>query len=84
MNKEYGLVVLFGLGLAFLINAILAIPAMLLWNALVPRLFGVSRVRYRDMYGLMILIGLIKGAEVSMKNGGGAQERAFSWVRTAQ
>lgn len=52
-------------GLAFSLGMIL----MLLWNTLMPKIFGVSEITYFQGVGLLILSKLLLGG-VSMKSGG--------------
>lgn len=39
--------------------AICAIPVLFLWNWLMPDIFGLARVNYLQIGGLLLLLGLI-------------------------
>ena len=41
------------------LTAILAVPAMFLWNGILPEVFGITSVGYLQMWGLMLLASLL-------------------------
>lgn len=60
-----------GLLLAFVASAllalVLALPTMLLWNWIVPAVFGWSSIGFFQAWGLLMLIKLLKeGADVKI------------------
>jgi len=42
-----------------IIAAFLALPIMLLWNWLMPLLFGLTKITFIQAFGLMFLSGLL-------------------------
>ena len=42
-------------------SRILAWPMQLLWNCLVPNIFGLSKITFFQAFGLKLLLGLIFG-----------------------
>jgi hypothetical protein len=61
-----GLMLVVGaLALALLLALILAYPTMLLWNVLMPSLFGLKTISYLQALGLMILSNLLFGKSSS-------------------
>lgn len=50
-----------GVALLLLFAIILAVPTMLLWNWLMPELFGLGRIGYLQALGLMLLARLLFG-----------------------
>lgn len=47
--------------LVVLYSAVLAYPIMLLWNALIPPLFGLSSLNLLQSFGLFLLARLVVG-----------------------
>lgn len=68
--------IIFGLGafvalivLAFLISLIAAWPVMILWNWLIPTLFGLSSITFWQSWGLLMLCGfLFKSSNSTVKS----------------
>lgn len=55
-----GLVAFFGvLIIAFLIDLLLAWPFMLLWNWLMPMIFGLTTLTFWQSFGLMLLASFL-------------------------
>ena len=52
-----GLIIL--VGVILLVGALLAFPIMLLWNALLPEIFGWKVIGFWQAWGLLILCGLL-------------------------
>lgn len=50
-----------GVAVLLFFMLILAVPAMLLWNWLMPEIFGLGRIGYLQTLGLMILARLLIG-----------------------
>jgi len=60
------LAILGGLMLVFAFSFILAVPVMLLWNFVMPDLFGLAVIGYWKAWGLMLLCSLLfKGSSSS-------------------
>lgn len=55
-----------GLGLAFLFGWVV----MLLWNWLMPEIFGLRRIGYWQAWGLLVLSGILFGRHGSSGSGG--------------
>jgi hypothetical protein len=52
--------------IAFIFGLIFAYPAMIIWNwALVPAVSGINPVGFWQMYGIMVLIQVLKGLSTS-------------------
>jgi len=52
--------------IAAIVGLVIALPVMLLWNWLMPTLFGLTTVTYFQAYGLYILsVLLFKGSTSS-------------------
>lgn len=45
--------------MAVVFGALFAIPVMLLWDALIPSLFGLGTITWLQAWGLLILCGLL-------------------------
>jgi hypothetical protein len=45
--------------LVIILNALLAYPVMLLWNSIMPDIFGIKEVTYLQMFGLMVLADIL-------------------------
>jgi len=57
-----------GLSVFLLIGIVLSIPVCLLWNWLMPYLFGLPTMNLFQAFGLSILITLLSPKEVKLKN----------------
>ena len=55
------------IGLLILSALLLAIPTMLLWNALLPNLFGTPQVSLYEAVGINILSGILFKSNVNIK-----------------
>lgn len=51
---------------AVLFTLLLAIPATMLWNVIVPTIFGLGKITYWKMVGLMVLLRLLLPSNVSV------------------
>lgn len=40
-------------------GAIMAIPVMMIWNSVIPDMFGLGTITYPDAWGLYVLCGLL-------------------------
>ena len=61
------LVFILGMGGLLLVWTIITIPVYLLWNWLMPQLFGLPVVTFVQAWGLVILVGLLFKESVSTK-----------------
>ena len=56
--------------LVVLITAILALPLMILWNWLMPMIFGLTKLTWLESWGLMFLCSfLFKSSDLSSYRG---------------
>ena len=55
------------IGLLILSALLLAIPTMLLWNALLPNLFGTPQISLYEAVGINILSGILFKSNVNIK-----------------
>ena len=53
--------------MAILLHFIMALPIMLLWNCLVPTIFGLIEISYWQALGLSVLCNLLFRRIVSLK-----------------
>lgn len=60
-----------GIGLLFLFGLLV----MLLWNALMPEIFGLKRISYWQGWGLLILSSILFKGMGSSENGRGKSDR---------
>jgi len=61
-----GLVFVAGfLAVSFIVSLAMAFPVMLLWNWLMPVIFGLTSIGYWQAFGLMILSTLLFKSSVS-------------------
>ncbi len=54
--------------IAVVLAVIIAYPAMLLWNWLMPELFGLKVVTFWQMFGLITLVRIILPSSSSSKS----------------
>jgi hypothetical protein len=59
--------ILLVIGLLILSVLLLAIPTMLLWNALLPNLFGTPHISLYEAVGINILSGILFKSNVNIK-----------------
>jgi lipopolysaccharide/colanic/teichoic acid biosynthesis glycosyltransferase len=59
--------ILLVIGLLILSALLLAIPTMLLWNALLPHLFDTPRIGLYEAVGINILSGILFKSNVNIK-----------------
>ena len=52
-------IIIVALVIAFLIDLLLAWPVMLLWNWLMPMIFGLPTLTFWQAFGLAMLIGFL-------------------------
>ena len=59
--------ILLVIGLLILSALLLAIPTMLLWNALLPHLFNIPAITIYEAVGINILSGILFKSNVNIK-----------------
>ncbi len=52
-------------GIAFVICIVMALPCMLLWNLLMPAIFGLGKITFWQSAGLCILCRILWGGSSS-------------------
>ena len=61
-------IIVFFIGITFCLGLLLAFPIMLLWNWLVPSIFGLTKIGFWQAFGLNLLSGcLIRSTSISSK-----------------
>ena len=45
--------------IAFILDALLTFPEMLLWNCLMPPIFALTKITFWQMFGLNLLLSLL-------------------------
>jgi hypothetical protein len=61
-------IVLFGLAIFFGIGCVLSIPVCLLWNWLMPSIFGLPTINIFEAFGLSMLITLLAPRPFGFEN----------------
>lgn len=62
-SKVLGIIL--GLAMYALISAVFAIPVLLLWNWLMPTIFGLTTITLGQAWGISVLCGLLFGQDSS-------------------
>lgn len=62
-SKVLGIIL--GLAMYALISAVFAIPVLLLWNWLIPTIFGLTTITLGQAWGILVLCGLLFGQNSS-------------------
>ncbi len=57
----------FGIFLLFFISALVSLPVMLLWDWLMPVIFGLPEITWFQAWGLLFLCGLLFRSHTSVK-----------------
>lgn len=57
------------IGMTFLTAALLSLPVMLLWDWLMPVIFGLPEITWLQAWGLLFLCGLLFRSHVKIKTG---------------
>ena len=65
MNTIQGILLV--VGLLFLYALLLAFPTMILWNWLMPRIFGLTQIDIFQAMGLNFLSGIFLKSNVNVK-----------------
>jgi len=66
--KEYFKLFFKGLLILIVADLIIAFPFMLLWNWLIPIIFGFIEINYIQAFGILFLIRFLKPIEVNMSD----------------
>lgn len=66
-NESFGVSILIIL-LAVLLSFIIAVPVMLLWNWLMPVIFGLVKITFWQAWGLTILCNLFFKLKIHSEN----------------
>jgi hypothetical protein len=48
-----------GVGILFFLSALMSLPVMLLWDWLMPTIFGLKEITWFQAWGLLFLCGLL-------------------------
>ena len=54
--------------IVFLISCLYALPILLLWNWLMPAIFGLSKITFLQSLGISILSGMLFKSNVTTKS----------------
>ena len=65
MNLLAALIV--GVGLLFFVAALMSLPVMLLWDWLMPTIFGLPEITWFQAWGLLFLCGLLFKSHITNK-----------------
>lgn len=70
MNKLVSkvLIIISALAMYTFVSVVLSIPVLLLWNCLVPTIFGLTSITLVQAWGISFLCGLLFGRNVSESN----------------
>lgn len=56
-----------GIALLFFIAALMSLPVMLLWDWLMPTIFGLPEITWFQAWGLLFLCGLLFKSHITTK-----------------
>lgn len=56
-----------GVALLFLVAALMSLPVMLLWDWLMPTIFGLPEITWLQAWGLLFLCGLLFRSHITNK-----------------
>ena len=59
--------ILAGAALLFVVAALMSLPVMLLWDWLMPTIFGLPEITWFQAWGLLFLCGLFFRSHTSIK-----------------
>lgn len=60
-------VIFMAIALAIFVAALLSLPVMLLWNWLMPVIFGLPEITWLQAWGLLFLCGLLFRNNIEIK-----------------
>jgi hypothetical protein len=58
-----------GLIILFVMAALVSLPVMLLWDWLMPTIFGLKEITWFQAWGLLFLCGLLFKSDITVKKG---------------
>lgn len=61
--------IIVGLALIVLLSFILSLPVMLLWDAVIPAIFGLPEITWLQAWGLSLLCGLLFKSHINNNKG---------------
>lgn len=64
MNQFVGMLVV-GVMVLFVVAALMSLPVMLLWDWLMPQIFGLPTITWFQAWGLLFLCGLLFKSNIS-------------------
>ena len=56
-----------GLIILFVMAALMSLPVMLLWDWLMPTIFGLKEITWFQAWGLLFLCGLLFKSDITVK-----------------
>ena len=70
MNKLVSkvLIIISALAMYTFVSVVLSIPVLLLWNWLMPTIFGITKITLGQSWGISLLCGLLFGQNSSEKS----------------
>lgn len=70
MNKLISkvLIIISALAMYTFVSVVLSIPVLLLWNWLMPTIFGITKITLGQAWGISLLCGLLFGQSSSEKS----------------
>ncbi len=66
MNRFINIIVV-SVAYLFFVAALMSLPVMLLWDWLMPQIFGLKEITWFQAWGLMFLCGLLFRSNTSKK-----------------
>ena len=64
---EFLAVIFVGIALLFIVAALMSLPVMLLWDWLMPTIFGLPEITWLQAWGLLFLCGLLFRSHTTVK-----------------
>ena len=61
------LIIVSALAMYACVSIVLSIPVLLLWNWLIPTIFGITKITLGQAWGISLLCGLLFGQDSSEK-----------------
>ena len=62
------LIIISTLAMYTFVSVVLSIPVLLLWNWLIPTIFGITKITLGQAWGISLLCGLLFGQSSSEKS----------------
>lgn len=60
-------IILASIGILFVVAALMSLPVMLLWDWLMPAIFGLPEITWFQAWGLLFLCGLLFRSNTTVK-----------------